>query len=364
MSDDFIGGLHADLVEAMERYEQRSWLAAALPARRPRPAMLVGVAAAAAAVVAVVVAILSLAPEPRPARPQVVATLEIGGTPIDAAVGDGSLWASDFTGSVVRVDPVDRRVTARIKVSGAPASVTTGEGSVWVQTTGKFCQGSLLRIDASSGRIVGRTPHPYPFMGEGDSALAFGDGAIWARRGCARGHEGVDRLDPAGVVTGGLTLPAVDGLAAAAGNLWALGHEGTLTLIDAANGRVRQRWPGLAPLADPETNATKALAADRAGVWVLSTGRVALLRIEHGRVVRRLRVPASTHPLLAQTPDGLWIATADRLGADNRLIRIDADTGSTTATLKLGAQRPVALVPSDGELYVLTGNGRILFVRS
>jgi outer membrane protein assembly factor BamB len=362
MSDDFIDGLHTDLVEAMGRYEQRGRLAPALPA--PRPAMLVRLAAVAAALVAVVIAIVALAPSPRPARPHVVATLEIGGTPIDAAVGDGSLWATDFTGSIVSIDPVARRVIARTEVPGAPGPVTTGEGSVWVQTSGKHCEGSLLRIDPSSGRIVSRTRHAYPFDGEGVGALAFGGGAIWARRGCALGHEGIDRLDPAGVVTGGATLPAAEGLAATGGDLWVLGHEGTVTLLDASTGRVRQRWPRLAPLADPETDNTKALAAFRAGVWVLSTGRHALLGIERGRVVRRLPVPGSARPLLAQTPDGLWIATADRLGADNRLVRIDAHTGSTTATLELGAQQPVALVPTDGQLCVLTANGRILFVGS
>jgi streptogramin lyase len=110
MSDDFIDGLHTDLVEAMERYQQRGRLAAALPA--PRPATLVRLAAplaaVAAALVAVVVAIVGLAPAPRPARPHVVGTLGIGGTPIDAAVADGSLWATDFTGRIVRIDPVGR----------------------------------------------------------------------------------------------------------------------------------------------------------------------------------------------------------------------------------------------------------------
>jgi outer membrane protein assembly factor BamB len=365
MSGDFIDGLHTDLVEAMERHERRGRLAAAVSPPRPRPATLVrfAAAAAAAAIVAAVVAIVGLAPAPRPARPQVVSTLDIGGTPIDAAVADGSLWVSDFTGSVVRVDPVGRRIIARIKVSGAPGPVTTGEGSVWVQSAGKHCEGRLLRIDASSGRIVARTPRAYPFDGEGVGALAFGGGGIWARRGCALGHEGIDRLDPTGVVTGGVTVPAAEGLAAAGRNLWVLGHDGTLTLIDASSGRVRQRWPRLAPLSDLETNNTKALAAVRAGVWVLSTGRQALLRIQQGRVVRRLPVPGSARPLLARTQDGFWIATADRPGADNRLIRINAYTGSTTATLKLGARQPVALVPTGGQLCVLTGDGRILFVR-
>ena len=32
--------------------------------------------------------------------------------------------------------------------------------------------------------------------------------------------------------------------------------------------------------------------------------------------------------------------------------------------VKLGIQQPVALIPTDGQLYVLTGNGRIVFIGS
>ena len=184
MSDDFIDGLHTDLVEAMGRYQQRGRLAAALPAPRPAPLVRLAapLAAVAAALVAVVVAIVGLAPSPGPARPHVVATLEIGGTPIDAAVADGSLWATDFTGRIVRIDPVGRRVIARTELPGAPGPVTTGEGSVWVQTSGKHCEGSLLRIDPSRAGSSPARSMPTPTMGRGSvrwrsAAAPSGQGA-------------------------------------------------------------------------------------------------------------------------------------------------------------------------------------------
>jgi hypothetical protein len=182
-------------------------------------------------------------------------------------------------------------------------------------------------------------------------------------RSCA-GPEGLDHLDPSGSVTARVVLPNVDGLAAAAGSLWAISHDGTLTQIDATSGRVRRRWPGLAPLANPSSADVHVLAADRSDVWVLSTGRAAILRVERGRVVRRLPVDESTRPLLASAGDGLWVATADRSGGHNRLVRLDPRTGTPTATLELGLRRPVALIPSSGELSVVTGTGRILFVGS
>ncbi len=361
MSDDFIRALQGDLVEAMERYERRGFTTGRRP-RSPRPASFARLAALAAVLVAVVLAVRTLAPEPQPVRPRVVATLAIGGSPVDAVLADGSLWASDFTGSVVQVDPGARRLTARVPVTGAPQPITTDAGSVWVQTAGAHCEGFLLRIDAVSRRIADRTALPYPSEQDGALAPAAG-GGVWVKRGCAS-REGLDRLDGDGAVKTGVALPRVDGLAAAAGNLWAIGHDGTLTQIDRGTGRVRRRWPGLAPLADPNTSATKALVADGTGVWVLSTGRAVILRVEDGRVARRIAVDESARPLMAVAPDGLWIASADRLGRANRLTRIDPETGRPTATLALGGQRPVAIVPAGDELCVLTADGEVLFVRS
>jgi ligand-binding sensor domain-containing protein len=365
MSDSFIRGLEHDLVEAMERFEkrrQRRWLAYAPHPRLPRGATLARVAATAAIVIAVVIAARDLTLSPPPTRPHVVAVVPIGGAPMDAVFADGSLWVTDFRGSLVQVDPRDRRVTARIKLPGAPEPVAVSADSVWAQTAGKHCEGELVRIDAGSGRIVARRSWPYP--SEQPGALAAGGDSVWIERGCVTGNEGVDRLDQSGGVTAHVSLRSVDGLAAAPGNLWVLGHDGTVTQIDATGGRVRQRWPGLAPLSDPNTWGTKALVADRDGLWVLSTGRAAILHLEHGRIAQQIAVDASVRPLLAKAQDGLWIATADRGGTDNRLVRLDPDTGRRTATLKLRDQRPIALVSTDGPLYVVTSNGKILVIRS
>jgi hypothetical protein len=363
MSDDFIRGLEHDLVEAMERFEQgrpRRWLPQTLHQRLPRTATLARFATAAAILLAVVIAARELALSPSPARPHVVAVVPIGGTPMDAVLADGSLWVTDFRGSLLRVDPRDRRVITRIAVPGAPQPIAASAGSVWVQIAGMHCDGKLVRIDANSGRIVASRSWPYP--SEQPGALAAGRGSLWIKRGCAVRGEGVDRLGPAGDVTARVTLTSVDGLAAGTETLWVLGHDGTLTHIDAAGGRVRQSWPGLAPLSDPNTRGTKALVSDGAGVWVLSTGRAAILHVAHGRVVRQIPVQTSTQPLLAKAGDGLWISAGDRNGTENSLVRLDPDTGSRTATVNLHDQRPIALVPTEGRLYVVTSNGKILLI--
>ena len=76
MSEDFISGLHDDLVEAMDRYERRSprgrFAAGGYP-QLLRPATLARVAAGAAIIVALVAAVLTVARESdveRPAAPR------------------------------------------------------------------------------------------------------------------------------------------------------------------------------------------------------------------------------------------------------------------------------------------------------
>jgi hypothetical protein len=365
VTDDFMRALRGDLVEAMERYERRSLrrrLAARLRPPLPPRATLGRLVASAAVVVALVVAAREFTPAPEPARPRIVAVLSIGGTPVDGVLAEGALWTSDFTGSVVRIDPGAHRTIARIDVPGAPEPVTAGAGSVWVQTAGRHCEGDLVRIDAVTSRVVGSAPRAYP--GEQDGAVAAdGDGAVWVKRGCAQ-REGIDRVDGAGEVTARITLGGVDGLAAAGEHIWAIGHDGTLTQIDRVGRRVVNRWPGLAPLADPNTRATKALAVDGGGVWALSTGGAEILHVDGGRIVQRIPVNASVRPIIARAPDGLWITSADRFERRNRLIRIDPRTGEPTATLDLGDRRPLAIVPAGEQLCVLTADGTVLFVSS
>jgi hypothetical protein len=360
MNDDFIRGLHDDLVGAMGRHEQSG--------RRyvPRPALRLAPAVRAVAVVAVAVAVAvaarGLERDPPPARPHVVSVLAIGGEPVDATLSGGSLWVSDFTGSLVAVDVGAHRVAARFAVPGRPEAVAAAGGSVWALLThAVHCGGELLRYDAASGRLVDRRPLRYPVENATAAGLAAGSGGVWVKH-CGA-SEGLARLGPAGTVKP-VPLTRVDGVTVVGDRVWAIGHDGTLVEIDAADGRERHRWRRLAPLRDISLDATTSpLVADRHGAWVLSTGRAAILRIERGRVASEIPVDASARPLLADAANGLWIATTDRSGKDNRLIRYDPRAGGASGTLDLGERRPEALVASGDQLCVITADGRILFVR-
>jgi hypothetical protein len=291
-----------------------------------------------------------------------VAVLPIGGIPVDAALSGDSLWVSDFTGSLVEVDTGAHRVTRRIPVPGKPEAVAAYGGSVWALFTGAdHCGGDLVRYDASSGRPAERRRLPYPTDGAAAGGLVAGSEGVWVKS--CETRDGIEQLGPRSAVTARETLANVDGIAVTSGRVWTITHDGTLAELDAASARVRHRWRRLAPLSDPTyTYGTGVLAADRAGVWVLSTGRAAVLRIERGRVVRDFAVDATARPMLAAAGDGLWIAATYGSGTGNRLTGFDPRTGGPIATIDLGSRRPTALISDGDRLCVVTEDGRILFV--
>jgi DNA-binding beta-propeller fold protein YncE len=365
---DFIAGLREDLVDAAARERRRGGLGrggVAWHLRSWRPAAAVGAMAVAVSIAAIALAVVALAPpSQRAGRPHVVAVVRVGGSPVGAAFGDGSLWVADFRGTVARVDPATGRVRARIHFAGQPQTIAAGRSGVWVRTPdanpapkgGGLLASHLLRIDPRTNHVVARIG-----LGGGDG-LAVGPDAVWAARRFTM-PEGIDRIDPRRAsVTARIGLANVDVVAQAAGRLWAIQHDGTVVEVDAATGHVVRRWPQLAPSAAGGT--APKLAVDGDSVWVLSTVNAQIVRIEAGRVVQRIAVDPAVAPLLAGGRDGLWIATGDALGHNNRVMRLDPDTGKVTATLTIADHRPTALVAAGRTIYVVTADGRALVVRS
>jgi len=106
------------------------------------------------------------------------------------AVGGGSLWGTfaDNAGEVVRrIDPGTGRVVAAIRIPHG-WRMAFGLGTLWVaQDTSAMTSGgeepatmkpgNLYRIDPTTNRVLGR---PVPLPGIGPTALAVGEGAVWA----------------------------------------------------------------------------------------------------------------------------------------------------------------------------------------
>jgi hypothetical protein len=127
MSEDFISGLHDDLVEAMDRYERRSPHGRLAAGRYPqllRPATLARVAAGAAIIVALVAAVLTVWRESdveRQAAPRPAPRMEVVATDVERGMRLG------LDGRVLTVQMLPDIPDASYEtVSGARISATCG----------------------------------------------------------------------------------------------------------------------------------------------------------------------------------------------------------------------------------------------
>jgi hypothetical protein len=128
---------------------------------------------------------------------------------------------------------------------------------------------------------------------------------------------------------------------------------GTISQRESGAGGVIKRLAGRSDLEAGENG----LAADARGAWVVSPARGAILRVEAGRVVRRIPVDPGIGPVLARSAGALWVTTGTERPARYWLARIDEDTGAVTASLGIGTERPKALVPTSSGLWVIGSAG-------
>jgi hypothetical protein len=121
MSEDFISGLHADLVEAMDRYERRSprgRLAAGRYPRLLRPATVARVAAGAALIVALVAVVVTVARESDVERPVAPPGKKVVATDVEHGV------RFSLDGRVLTVQLLPDKPKLVETVSGAEISAT------------------------------------------------------------------------------------------------------------------------------------------------------------------------------------------------------------------------------------------------
>jgi outer membrane protein assembly factor BamB len=360
---DFLSELRREVVGAHAARRRRSRLGRAASGLRAwlRPRSLVGAAAVTAAVVALVLGIGSLrAPMPS-GGPRVLGVVDVGGNPVDGTFHEGSLWIADFRGrALVRVDPRARRAGSRIRLAGEPASVASGGAGLWSRTwrPGGSSRTEVSRIDPAAGRVTTRTT-----SGLGN-AMTVGADAVWVAR-TEVPPEGIDRLDARTAErTRRVDVPHVYGLAAGGGAVWALGGDGTVVDVDAATGRVRDRWPRIA-VSSPLVENENSIVADDEGAWALASGqgvRAMLVRLESGRAPRRLPVDAQALPPVTAAFGSVWIATRPDPRGPYHLERLDPATGTTTGSVAVGAHRPVALIAAGDVLAVAGGDGAVVLV--
>jgi class 3 adenylate cyclase/streptogramin lyase len=209
----------------------------------------------------------------------------------------GTSGVAVLPNSVAVVDAKTNQLVADVHVGARPVAVAVGDGAVWVANSS---DGTVSRIDPRTRAVVRTIGN----LGGDVSDIATGFGAVWI----AGGSDGtLTRIDPRlNAVTRTLTFRSstlfhprpVFNVATGAGSVWFTYGQSILRL-------------------DPRTNA----------------------------VTKRIAVKP---PLAIAFGDGaLWVTTID-----DRVLRIDPATGSTTAAFSLPTQ-VVAPVLGGGSVWVL-----------
>jgi serine/threonine-protein kinase len=187
-------------------------------------------------------------------RPDVPSTdqLDLPGSPVAIAAGDGSIWVSTAKGRTAALNRIDPRTRA-IKtltlpgLDAIPTWIAVGAGAVWLTDaqTGSTGFGAttgvphsrLFRIDPRTMRITGSRPIS---CFEGKCALAIGPGFVWIAAYPEAGPFRLLRVDPKALrVTGVVhTPPSVLGTVFLSGGAGLVGLDGN-TIWYVGDGAVR-----------------------------------------------------------------------------------------------------------------------------
>jgi DNA-binding beta-propeller fold protein YncE len=176
-----------------------------------------------------------------PGSDRVLASIPLSGEPFEISAGPSGLWITDFQHSTLtQVDGVGGRVLRTLSSLGSGAArVLVEEGAVWVTMS---LENTVVRLDPTTGKAVARIP-----LGNRPLAMTAGAGSLWVRN---EKSSSVSRIDPFGnrveaavPVTFFLGRDGQDGLAFAAGRIWAGGVQ--LDGIDPAQNQVVERVPHL-----------------------------------------------------------------------------------------------------------------------
>jgi DNA-binding beta-propeller fold protein YncE len=191
---------------------------------------------------------------------RVLARVTVAGTGDHSriAIGEGAVWVTapelrddGSRGNLVRIDPATAEVEATYEIGHTITGVATGDGSVWLTIAGKG-PGELLRIDRSTGRMLGRVR-----VVESPFSPIYAEGFVWVP-----GPDLVTKVDPETMtVIDEFAVPNIQ--AFGTGSLWGVGNDAVMR-VDPESGEIT------ATIRVPRA---VAVSVDGSTVWVLVEAR-------------------------------------------------------------------------------------------
>jgi YVTN family beta-propeller protein len=304
----------------------------AVEARRVAPLVLAGGALLAGAAVAAAflfarggedLALATITPNSLgaidPKSNELVMQVPVGSSPTAVGVGRSGVWVADGARQeLVLIDPSSGKIRRRVPLAATPTQLAVGPDAVWVTNPLNIDEGLLTRVDVRTGasaRVPVRTEYVADLFAPATPNVAALDGrAVWTNTlhgQLVRVLNGERESFDLG------SGHSIDGLAVGAGSIWiASSVDDTVLRFD------RQR------------------------------GKLAGSPI---RVNSELGTRAAAPAAVAYGYDAVWVANA----LANTVTRIEPDTNSVAATMRVGL-RPTAIAVGEGGIWVLnSGDGTV-----
>ena len=333
------------------------------PARRrlTRAALPAGLAVLAGAVIAAVALIDGDPPDKpggkkeKPAAsvvPKVVATVTVGKRPNSIAIGDGTVFVTNFSNRrVALIDEKGAKLGRTGPSVGAGAlDATTGFGAVWV-VVGR--EKALYRLDPATGRRVAKIAMPME-----PQTVATGHGAVWV--GMRSKVPGVsDELATVAQRTGQIlrTVPLAEGIrtiVSTPSELWIVHRlEAAVSRFDVRRGAVVRRVAvGNSRLGD---------AAYGAGaLWVSSPLEDSVTRIDVKTGDKVTSAVGGRPQGIAARGRQIWVANF----VEHTLTRINPTTGVPMRATVAVPLNPYAVALTADSVWVTSvGEAKVALVR-
>jgi DNA-binding SARP family transcriptional activator/DNA-binding beta-propeller fold protein YncE len=277
----------------------------------------------------------------QPETDKVVARVPVGSNPVLIREGDGSVWvASDDDQTVTQIDPESQRVVRTFGIGFQPDDLAARGGAVWA-----FDRENGVLVRLSYDEPWDRLSRPGLV---GFERMALDDQAVWLG-----GGKRLIRVDAStGRVMKRATVPvALSGLAVGAGGVWAVsGPAGTLLRIDPRTAAIRDRIP--LETSSPERPPRRLeIAADNKFVWVLNgdTSTVTQIDAEARAVVATLPLGGDgASARLAVGEGAAWISNVHA----GTVTRIDANTEAITSFTVSGSDSLGGVAVAAGLVWV------------
>ena len=273
------------------------------------------------------------------ATAHLLGSVSVDSRPAAIAYGAGSIWVSyPDARSVARISPSSRRVVASIPLDRSAQGLAATNGSLWaVGSSPTDTALTLDQIDPTFDTVARVRRLPMVVAGDSGSIAAERDSIVVAPRA---GY--LTRIDArSGRVLGRPIDPNASPTAVAQGfgSSWLAYREANLVVRVDASGAITTIPVGRGP---------SAIMVGRSAVWVVDAldGTVKSIDPATSSVITTVKV-GSAPSAIAEGNGSVWVANA----GDGTLTRIDERTSLPTAQVTVGGS-PQALVVAEGKVWV------------